>query len=110
MQFNPSQGVFFPAYRGRHPQSAEAIFVGFLFHSKYWDFFSGFPKALVKRISRIHLFNIIVIIFQVQAFVSNPLGTTAYFKERGRIAWYFLPISEKGGRTCRYFLIMKYKK
>ncbi|AMQ06109.1 hypothetical protein AZE41_09325 [Sporosarcina psychrophila] len=58
MQFNPSQAVFFLAYRGRHAQSVEAILAGILISSKYWDFFSGLPKAFVMRIRRIHLVNI----------------------------------------------------
>ena len=50
--------IFFLAYRGRHPQSVEAIVAGIPIHSEYCGLFSGLPKALVKRIRRIHLFNI----------------------------------------------------
>jgi len=52
------KAVFFPACRGRHPQSVEAVLAGFLIHSRYLDLFSSLPKALVKSIRRIHLFNI----------------------------------------------------
>ncbi|HJF32179.1 MAG TPA: hypothetical protein K8V56_10450, partial [Sporosarcina psychrophila] len=52
------KGIFFLAYRGRHPQSVEAVLAGILICSKYWGFFSGLSKALVKHIRRIHLFNI----------------------------------------------------
>ncbi len=36
------KAVFFPAYRGRHPQSAEAVLAGFLIHSPY---FKNFPAG-----------------------------------------------------------------
>jgi len=51
------KGVFFLAYRGRHPQSVEAVLVGVLFYARYQTFQQP-PKSLVKCIRHIYLFNI----------------------------------------------------